>query len=338
MQQLLLLAVFSLFALAIGQGPTYTNPVVDSNHPDPGVFALEDGSGFVVVSTSNYNFNNDGPVYPIMFSTDLVNWKTMSYVFPQDSWPVWASGDMWAPEIHRVNNNYHIYFSARNKDTNQLSIGVARSLFPDNPFGPYEDLGRPLIEAPNGVIDVSWFRDPKTNIPYLLWIGYSIMIRQIAEDGITFDDSWPTVTIMSADHPEDQGVSEGPSLIYREPFYYLLFSGDGFLSPYYHVTAARSLEVNGEYIRYEGEQFLHLDADRFEAGENCTFVGAGHGTPVRIANTDQYWYVYHTWRYDLLDVNPPGRVLNLDRITWTEDGWPRIGTPSDVPVPVPETM
>ena len=30
------------------------NPVIDSNIPDPGVLALHDGSGYVVVSTSNY--------------------------------------------------------------------------------------------------------------------------------------------------------------------------------------------------------------------------------------------------------------------------------------------
>ena len=30
------------------------NPVIDSNIPDPGALALSDGSGYVVVSTSNY--------------------------------------------------------------------------------------------------------------------------------------------------------------------------------------------------------------------------------------------------------------------------------------------
>ena len=39
---------------------TYTNPVIDSNTPDPGVLALKDGSGYVVVSTSNYAKLNIG--------------------------------------------------------------------------------------------------------------------------------------------------------------------------------------------------------------------------------------------------------------------------------------
>ena len=32
----------------------YTNPIINSNNPDPGILALPDGSGYVVVSTSNY--------------------------------------------------------------------------------------------------------------------------------------------------------------------------------------------------------------------------------------------------------------------------------------------
>ena len=52
----------------------YVNPVVDSNHPDPGVLQLPDGSGFVAVTTSNYASKPD-PAFPILFSEDLINWE-----------------------------------------------------------------------------------------------------------------------------------------------------------------------------------------------------------------------------------------------------------------------
>ena len=35
-------------------GATFTNPVIDYNTPDPGVLAIPDGSGYLLVSTSNY--------------------------------------------------------------------------------------------------------------------------------------------------------------------------------------------------------------------------------------------------------------------------------------------
>ena len=52
----------------------YVNPVVDSNHPDPGVLKLPNGLGFVAVTTSNYASKPD-PAFPILFSEDLINWE-----------------------------------------------------------------------------------------------------------------------------------------------------------------------------------------------------------------------------------------------------------------------
>ena len=67
---------------------------------------------------------------------------------------------MWAPEIHFVNNGYHIYFTAKHKKTGNHAIGVAISSNKTNPFGPYYDFGKPIIENLSGVIDAHWFRDP----------------------------------------------------------------------------------------------------------------------------------------------------------------------------------
>ena len=63
----------------------------------------------------------------------------------------------------------------------------------------------------------------------------------------------------------------------------------------------------------------------------------GHGSTVQTPNGD-YWYIYHSWRYEELNKNPPGRVLLLDKIRWDihPDGlWPFVGTPSDQPRPIP---
>ena len=90
------------------------------------------------------------------------------------------------------------------------------------------------------------------------------------------------------------------------------------------------------YFEEQFPDFLHTDYDRYDAGINCTFVGPGHGSPVKLESGD-YWYIYHTWKYGQVNQDPPGRVMNIDQIKWTEDGWPFIGIPSDTPMPVPLT-
>ena len=58
----------------------YTNPVVNSNHPDPGVMALPNEQGFILVSTSDLaRPNSTDPVFPILFSFVLVNWELVSF-------------------------------------------------------------------------------------------------------------------------------------------------------------------------------------------------------------------------------------------------------------------
>ena len=61
---------------------TYTNAVVNSNHPDPGVVKGKDGS-FVVVSTSNFAVKDEDGAFPILTSTNLYTWTQQGYVFPK---------------------------------------------------------------------------------------------------------------------------------------------------------------------------------------------------------------------------------------------------------------
>ena len=56
----------------------YTNPVVSSNTPDPGVLMLPDGLGYTVVSTSNFAVNSTEGAFKILHSKDLVNWSFVS--------------------------------------------------------------------------------------------------------------------------------------------------------------------------------------------------------------------------------------------------------------------
>lgn len=84
----------------------------------------------------------------------------MGSVFPEGGWPSWAYTDMWAPEIHHVDGNFHVYFSGRKSADDRLAIGLARSQDPSSYLGPYQDVGYPIIEDEIGCIDVHWFRDP----------------------------------------------------------------------------------------------------------------------------------------------------------------------------------
>lgn len=135
---------------------------------DPAVLHVEESTGsgeggYYLVVTSN-----DAPdSFPLLRSKDLVHWEFLGYVFPKGQKPGWASdgegiSDYWAPEIHRVNNEFRIYFVAREKESLELCIGVARS---QKPGGPYRADDAPVLKG--NVIDPHLFVE--NNTAYLYW-------------------------------------------------------------------------------------------------------------------------------------------------------------------------
>jgi hypothetical protein len=116
------------------------SPQILVGYGDPAVF--KDGQDYWLVATSN-----DAPdAFPILHSTDLRRWDPRGFVFPEGHLPQWCAAgrnvaDFWAPEMHKVGDEYWIVFTAR-QPSNALAIGLARSA---SPTGPWIDNGRPLI-------------------------------------------------------------------------------------------------------------------------------------------------------------------------------------------------
>jgi arabinan endo-1,5-alpha-L-arabinosidase len=115
-------------------------PRILAGYGDPAVF--KDGEDYWLVATSN-----DAPdAFPILHSRDLLLWKCLGFAFPEGDGPAWAAkgrrvADFWAPEMHKVGEEYWLVFTAR-QVTNALAIGLARA---PAPLGPWTDNGAPLV-------------------------------------------------------------------------------------------------------------------------------------------------------------------------------------------------
>src|SRR5690349_18020280 len=70
---------------------TYSNPVIAGDYPDPSVIRV--GNEYWATATAS----EWAPLFPILRSTDLVNWKMVGSVFQER--PGWSAGNYWAPEI-----------------------------------------------------------------------------------------------------------------------------------------------------------------------------------------------------------------------------------------------
>ena len=297
--------------------PPFGNPVVSFDCPDPGVLGVEeaDGPHFYMVCTG-------GP-FPIRHSRDLVLWNDTGAVVLPNGKPAWAAngGRNWAPELHRVGEQYIAYFTTVN-GADVLSIGAATA---SDPLGPYTESPGPLVEHPLGVIDANYFADAGKH--YLIYKidGNSkgqptpVLLRELRADGLGFVDGSQEVKLLSNDgNTWEGGVVEATWLVQRDAFYYLFYSGNVY-DHRYRTGVARSPSVFGPYEKL-GAPIL---------GNNERWVGPGHGTVLQVGELD--YFVYHAWTNagNGTQNGAMGRQVLVDRIDW-QDGWPHIhdGTPS----------
>jgi arabinan endo-1,5-alpha-L-arabinosidase len=295
----------------------YANPVVPNDCPDPGV--LREGSEYYMACTSG------GPGYPIRSSKDLVHWTYRGPVFTSATKPTWASGDFWAPELHKVGATFVVYFSARGNN-GVFAIGAASAT---NVLGPYTDIGAPLVSAPSpGLIDAHHF-ESSTGARYILWkvdgnaVGAPtpIRIQPLAPNGLSVTGT-PT-TLITNTLPWEGTLVEGPWMVEHGGFFYLFYSANFYASAAYAIGVARATAPTGPFTKAAAPILVSKGA----------WAGPGHGSVLQGPSGD-WVHVYHSWVAGKTGM-APGRQVLVDRITWV-NGWPRMdGGPASRSQPLP---
>ena len=304
----LLFVLLGLTAQIFAQnGATYTNPVQAGDYPDPSVIRV--GKDYYATATSS----EWGPEFPILHSTDLVNWNIVGVVFPKR--PEWSVGNYWAPEIWQENGKFYIFYVARRKD-GPLCIAAATAA---KPTGPYTDHGAlecqeagsidafPIRDE-NGKLFVVWKEDGNSvNKPTPLWA------QELDEKNWKLTGTRKEIL---RNDPEtwEGNLVEGPFIMRKDGYFYMFYSGNACCGRgcNYAMGAARSKTLLGTWEKDPANPIL-------KGNEN--FNCPGHGTIVTTENGRMY-LMYHA--YDPKDINYVGRQALLDEVSWTKDGWATI--------------
>ena len=308
--------------------PTYDNPVIAGDHPDPTVVRV--GKDYwAAVTTGSW-----APHFTILRSSDLVNWRAVGAVFEKK--PAWARGDFWAPELVEDRGRYFVYYTARRdegpKKRGTLCVAVATASAPE---GPYVDRG-PLVceirELKNvGSIDAFFVRD-EAGQPYLIWKAdgndaepdqpTSIFAQRLSDDGTRLLGK--RREIMRNTEPWERHVVEGSYVVRRGDWFYHFYSGNACCGRGcdYALGVARSRKLLGPWEKYPKNPIL-------KANEN--WQCPGHGSIVATPD-GRTFLLYHAYRHRA-DAFNVGREALLDEVTWGADGWPAINEgrgPTDV--------
>ena len=298
-------------------GITYTNPVITfSSAADPTVIRTEDGFYLYATQTDKY-------WVPIYFSKDLVNWEFKRTAFRNATKPqIPGGGAFWAPEIRHINGKYVLYFSwAKWGDGDASYTAVATS---DSPLGDFVNSKELLTKEDFGSNCIDQFYYEEDNKKYMFVGSFNgIYVTELTDDGLSVkrnENGTPTLKKQVC------GKAFEGTNIYKKNGYYYLFASinnccDGERSRY-KVVVGRSQDLLGPYLDKSGKDMINNAWELVLEGDGHKFFGPGHNSIIVQDDAGTDWMIYHSYVKENGEVG--GRLGMLDRVLWTEDGWPYI--------------
>ena len=270
----------------------FKNPMMWADVPDPDVIRV--GDDYWLVSTTMHLM----PGAPVMHSKDLVNWKTVSYVFPSlhdtpkydmQEGTVYGRGQ-WATSLRYHNGLYYIYFSPN-----------------DAPYKGYVYTSKDPREGwtlhsriPH-FHDASLFFDDDGRAYVFYGTGE---MKELLPDLSGVKEGGLSGKVFERD-AEEKGLLEGSRVIKHNGKYYLI------MISWPHDKPRRQVVYRADNIQGPYEKKVILES-KFGG-----FPYAGQGTIVDDGKGNWYGVIFQ-------DRGGVGRVLTLMPCTW-KDGWPMLG-------------
>ncbi|MFA0439946.1 beta-xylosidase [Vibrio sp. 10N.286.49.C2] len=305
------------------------NPVIKGFNPDPSLIRVGDD---YYIATSTFEWF---PGIQIHHSKDLVNWRLIGHVLTRKSQLDMVGMDnsegVYAPALTYSDGKFWVCFSnVHSCRGNTWMATPSYVVTSENIDGPWSD---PVSIGHYG-FDPSLFHDDdgKKYMLNMIWDGRSntnffggIVLQEF--DALEEKLSGTVSNIFSG---TPLGCTEGPQLLKRNGYYYLI-TAEGGTERNHAVTVCRSRNIRGPYEVHPENPIL---TSRFQ--EDAVLSRAGHGFLVETQHGE--WYLSHLCgrripnpegyqfspKYDN-GFSILGRETAIQKAYWHDD-WPYVTT------------
>ena len=267
----------------------YKNPVIFADYSDPDVIRVEDN--FYMVASSF----NCMPGIPVLHSRDLVNWSIIGHVYkrlPLEKYnkPVHGQGS-WAPSIRYHDGLFYVYFCTPHDGLFVATAGDPAGSWDLEPIVKVE-----LWEDPCPF----WDDDGRAYLVRSKLRADILYLHRMSSDGKTILDNGKIIY----HNMDKQPVIEGPKMIKKDGFYYILAPAGGV--PTGWQTVLRSKNIDGPY---EDKIVLH---------QGNTDINGPHQVGLVDLKSGESWFLHFQ------DRGVYGRIVHLQPVKW-KNGWPEMG-------------
>jgi GH43 family beta-xylosidase len=248
------------------------------------------------------------------------------------------SKELWAPEIHFINNKWYVYFAADNGNNNNHRMYVLENSSKDPLMGNWIFKGKVGDKSDKWAIDGSVFFYKKQL--YMVWAGWEGDINQKQEiyiakmknpwtiDGERHKISSPQFDwekhgdLNDPNNPPHVDVNEGPQILIKNEKVFLIYSASGCWTDFY---ALGMLTLKGKDLLNMSSWQKSKQPVFKQSPENGVYA-PGHNSFFKSPDGKEDWILYHA-------NSGPGqgcgqqRSPRAQKFTWNADGSPNFGIP-----------
>ncbi|CAL9395301.1 Extracellular exo-alpha-(1-_5)-L-arabinofuranosidase [Streptomyces sp. enrichment culture] len=314
-------------AHAAAPAAAYTNPLV-RNRADPHINRHTDGY---------YYFTATVPEYDRIVLRRSRTISGLATAAESVIWTKHATGDMgahiWAPEIHRIDGKWYVYFAAAPAESVwDIRIWVLENAHPNPLRGTWVEKGRLKTAWETFSLDATTFTHRGTR--YLAWAQHEPDMDNntalwLSEMANPWTLTGPQVRLSTPEYDwECVGfkVNEGASVIVRNGRVFMTYSAGATDANY----CMGLLTADADDDLMDPASWTKSPVPVFASDDTTGQYGPGHNsfTVAEDGRTDVL--VYHARPYKEIAGDPlhnPDRHTRVQRLGWKQDGTPDFGVP-----------
>ena len=250
------------------------------------------------------------------------------------------SHDIWAPEVHFIDEKWYVYFAADDGDNRNHRMYVVENTSA-NPFeGVFEFKGKIAASTDKWAIDGNVFRHKEQL--YMIWSGWEgnengqqdIFIAKmknpleidgdrvkIASPTYDWEKNWDKGTPNK--NPPKVFVNEGPQFLSHGDQLYIVYSASGCWTDFYSLGL---MTFTGVDNLLEPDNWVKSPEPLFTQSPKNKVYGPGHNSFFKSPDGTEDWILYHA------NSKPEQgcahlRSPRMQKIQWDENGYPVLGVP-----------
>ncbi len=283
-----------------------------------------------------YYTNTTGNRLEIWKTKNLVNLKTAERkVIWRPPANTSYSKEIWAPELHFINNKWYMYFAADDGMNDHHRMYVVENAAADPLKGSWEFKGKVADKTDKWAIDGTVFEYKKQL--YMLWSGWegdgnsqqNIYIAKMSNPWTVSGErqllSAPTYAWEKEGSYTDPHVSvnEGPQILMHKSKLFLIYSASGCWTDSYTLGM---LIFSGKGDVLDPKAWVKRNQPVFAKSIENGVYAPGHNSFFKSVDGKEDWILYHA-------NDQPGqgcgnfRSPRAQRFTWNKDGSPNFGIP-----------